>query len=538
MRLAIVVFLVSVASAQPTISTTQNDYSRQAVVQETILTPANVALPSFGKLGTIQLAGRPYSQVLYIPAITVGGKSRNVIFATDSTNTAYAFDADTLTPLWQTFTGEIPCTSSCVSVQNGPYGLNYSNKVGIFGTPGIDVANGWLFLVTYNEAQVYKLWKLNLLTGAAISSLTLTASVNPSTASDAVAGTLTFNPTLQQQRTAVTIANGNVYVTFGSLRDTPPWHGWIMARKETDLSVIGNFCSNWNQSGGGFWMSSSGPAIDASGNLYAVTGNGGTTTGTYTSSYDGVTEFSMSILKLSPALTLLDWYTPADYATQNANDTDLGSSHPMLIPNPASAGNYLIVTGGKDYNVYSVHSECMGHLGGTVGGCPGAQVFATGTDSGQHLGIYGDAFMNGTAYFPNTNGLLYSFALNNTGLFNTTPTTGSATPFPGAMLSGSINGTSNGILWAITTNSSALIAPASGQLVALNPSTLATIWSSATMFGDSMGEVAKFISPTVANGKVYVPGYDGFIYVYGVRRISPGTWSAGSATMGGSVAQN
>jgi PQQ-like domain len=539
MRAALFVLFASALYAQPTISTTQTDYSRQAVVQETILTPANVALPSFGKMGTIPLAGRPYSQVLYIPAITVSGKSRNVIFVTDSTNTAYAFDADTLAPLWKNITGETPCTSVCTSIQIGPYGLNYNNTVGIFGTPGIDVTNNWLFLVTYSESQIYKLWKLNLLTGASIGSpLTLTASVSPSTASEAVGGTLTFNPQLVQQRTAVTVANGNVYVTFGSLRDTAPWHGWIMARKETDLSVIGNFCTNRNQTGGGLWMASSGPSIDASGNLYMVTGNGGTTTPTYTSSYDGVTEFSMSILKLSPTLTLLDWYTPANYATQNANDTDLGSSHPMLIPNPASAGNYLIVTGGKDYNVYSVHSECMGHLGGTVGGCPGAQVFATGTDSGQHLGIYGDAFMNSTAYFPNTAGLVYSFALNNTGLFTTTPTTGSSTSFPGAMLSGSINGTSNGIMWAITTNSSTLTSPAAGQLVALNPTTLATIWSSATTFGDSMGEVAKFISPTVANGKVYVPGYDGFIYAYGVRNPSSGTYLGGSVTMGGSVAQN
>jgi len=273
-------------------------------------------------------------------------------------------------------------------------------------------------------------------------------------------------------------------------------------------------------------MSNSGASVDASGNLYVVTGNGGTNSATWASSYDGITEFSMSILKLSPTLTLLDWYTPANYAAQNAVDTDLGSSHPMLIPNPASAGNYLLVTGGKDYNVYSVHSECMGHLGGTVGGCPGAQVFATGSDAGAHLGIYGTAHMNGISYFPNTGGLLYAFTLQNNGLYNTTPTTGSSTAFPGIMLSASSNAASNPVLWGITADTSSLTSPSAGKLRALNASTLAEIgnWT--------IGNISKFLSPTIANGKVYVPTYDSSVLVFA---LPGGTQISGQVTISGKV---
>jgi outer membrane protein assembly factor BamB len=125
--------------------------------------------------------------------------------------------------------------------------------------------------------------------------------------------------------------------------------------------------------------------------------------------------------------------------------------------------------------------------------------------------------MNGIAYFPNTNGMLYSFPLLGTGLFNTTPTIGSTTPFPGAMLMGSINGTSNAILWATTPDSTTILGSSTGELVALNAATLATIWSSGTNSADALiGGPNKFLSPTVANGKVYVPTYGGNIVVYGL----------------------
>jgi outer membrane protein assembly factor BamB len=502
--------------------TDHTDNSRLATVtDETKLTPANVA--ALNKLTTLSLDGRVYTAPLYIPNLSVSGTLRNVIFAGSSNNSMYAWDADSFTQLWTTGALDTPCSTSCGGFK---WGLNYDQTVGIFSAPVIDVANGWLFVVSHTNTPTYKLYKLNLTTGATISSTTLTASVSPSTASDSAAGVLTFNPDQSTQRAGLTLANGNVYVMFSSVRDVAPWHGWIMARKETDLSTIADYCTNWNQNGGGVWMSNSGASVDASGNLYVVTGNGGTDSGTWTSSYDGVTEFSMSILKLSSTLVLQDWYTPANYASQNAVDTDLGSSHPMLIPNPASPGNYLIVTGGKDYQVYSVQSQCMGHLGGTVGGCPGAQVFATGTDGGAHLGIYGDAYMNGIGYFPNTAGLLYAFTLQNTGQWNTTPVTGSTTAFPGAMLTGSINGTSNGVLWAITADASTLVAPSAGKLRALNASTLVEIWNS----GSTLGNVSKFLSPTVANGRVYVPTYDSSVIVYG---LNPATTLSGNAVMSG-----
>jgi hypothetical protein len=511
MKPAITLFLAALCFGQSTFPTGQVSNTRlAAATSEATLTPTNIADGTFGKRGSIALDGKIYTQVLYIPSLTIGGSAHNVILAGSANNTMYAWDAGNYGVLWSTNTGDASCVSSCSGFN---WGLNYNNPVGVFSTPAVDVANGWVFFVTMNNAPIYQLYKMNLLTGAVISKVTLTASVSPSTAPDSSGGTLTFNPSKAIQRTALTIANGNVYVTFSSSRDVADWHGWIMARSESTLSDVADFCTNWNVDGGGIWMSNRGAAVDASGNIYVITGNGGTNSTTYTSSYNGVTEFSMSFLKLSSTLTLLDWFTPSNYATLNATDLDLGSSGPLLIPNPASSGNYLVVGAGKDYNVYSVHSECMGQLGGTANGCPGAQVFPTG--SGSSFGVFGCMFMNSTLYCPNNSGLTYAFTLLSTGLFNTTPVTAQTVPFPGSQMTGSINGAANGIVWAVTPNASTLTAPSAGKLQAWNPATLAKIWSSGDLTANSLGNVQKFVQPTITNARVYVPTYDSVILVYG-----------------------
>lgn len=515
MKLVILLACCASLFGQPTVDADHNGNSRLAAVDETALTPANVASAQFGKLGTISLSGKPYGQVLYIPQIVVAGLTRNVIFSSDNTNRVYAHDADTFASLWTTAALDTPCTSTCTGFR---WGLNYGDPVGIQSTPGIDVAQGFVFVVTRNNTPVLKLWKLNLLTGATIGSgLPLSATYSPSTASDAVATVLTFDPAFAQQRAGLTVANGNVYIATASVRDVAPWHGWIFARAESDLSTVASVCTNCNKDGGGIWQSGRGLAVDASGNIYAVTGNCGIDTATYTSCYNGTTDLGMSVLKYSSTLSLLASFTPSDYAAQNAIDTDLGSSGPLLIPNPASPGNYLISTGGKNFKGYAIRSQCMGGLGGTNGGCTAPQELTTGSDPGTHMGIYGSAHMNGVTYLSNTAGPVYAFTLLNTGLYNPTPISAGSVAFPGAIPSGSSNGAANGVIWTLSPDASTLVAPSTGTLVALNATTLAEIWRSSTSGRNAVGNIQKFLPPTVANGKVYVPTYDGKILIYGVN---------------------
>ena len=157
------------------------------------------------------------------------------------------------------------------------------------------------------------------------------------------------------------------------------------------------------------------------GDVIFSTGNG---------DYDGLTLFSQSIVRLNGStLALVDWYTPSDWSSTNALDSDLGSSPAILIP-----GTTKVVTGSKDYRIFAADYTCLGHLGGSVGGCEPAQVFYTNASTAitNHSGVYNGKFFNGAAYFPNTGGKIYKFAFSS-GSFDTTPITSAATyEFPGS----------------------------------------------------------------------------------------------------------
>ncbi len=125
-------------------------------------------------------------------------------------------------------------------------------------------------------------------------------------------------------------------------------------------------------------MGGGAPAVDGSGNLYVTTGNG---------DYNGTTNFANSIVKLSPSLAVLDWWTPSNWAALESNDLDIASVRPMFVPN-----SQQVVAGGKEYKLYSVNTTCMGHLQGGGSGCPAAQVFAVNAFSPTEFnGLYSEA---------------------------------------------------------------------------------------------------------------------------------------------------
>src|SRR6202049_291926 len=105
--------------------------------------------------------------------------------------------------------------------------------------------------------------------------------------------------------------------------------------------------------GGGVWQSGRPPVVDSSGYVYVFVGNG------YSGGYDGVKNFSESVLKLDPAngLKLVDWFTPGNWSYLDANDRDLSSSGPMLIP-----GTSLLAGGGKTGDLYLLNTGNLGHF--------------------------------------------------------------------------------------------------------------------------------------------------------------------------------
>lgn len=465
---------------------------------ETILAPAT--LGQFHLAGSLGIDAPAYAQPLVFPYV-LSGVSRNVVIAASMNCTVYAFDADTYAQLWS----NTLCTARASYPDDGFF---YHKSIGCLATPVADPAHGFLYAACVNSTPNVVLYQIAIATGVVNQSATLSGTY----------GGLAFSPGQSLPRMGLTLANGNVYIGFSGYDDEPPWNGWIFGYSTNGLAQIGLFSTTPTGNGGGVWQASGGLAVDSSGNLYSATGNG---------TYDGTANFANSIIKLSPSLTLLDWFTPSNFASLSSNDLDMASGRVMLIP-----ATNLIALGEKDFNVYIVDRTCMGHLQGGGSGCTAAVVFATNASgvTSHSSGIYGGAFANGIGYWPNTGGSIYAFTFAD-GAFTQTPLAIS-TPtyaFPGAQMSVSSNGASNSILWAATFASSPFSSPGAGTLRALNASTLAEYWNSGSG-NDALGNMTKFTGPVVANGKVFVSTYDNQVQVYG---LSGSSFRGGKTLAGG-----
>lgn len=503
--------LASVAWAV-SVPTAQYDNSRIGVNnQEVILTPSNVS--GLTKLGDYPVDGTVWGQPLI--AQNINGKDLLVVCTMH--DSCYGFDANV--PGAQIWSKLAFATSRTTSPSNGG-NLLYGGEIGCLATPVIDLFAQRLYTLCATNTPSWILYQLNLTTGTILNQVTISGQVPGSgdptgPVFDTInGGNLVFNPTYSLGRPALTLYNGVVYVAFGSFEDVHPYHGWLFGYSTSNMTQVAVFCTTPNNFGGSVWQSAGGPAIDGTGNLYVATGNGG---------YDGVTSWGNSILKLNPGLQVVDWFTPSNWATLESQDLDLSSGRPALIP-----GTSLVVVGAKDYNVYSLSTGCMGHLGG---GTCNLQIFKTNPNGQVGIvdGIYmGSVYLGGTAYFPNVAGSIYGFGLIGS-TWNTNPIISAQTfAFPGAALTGSSNSGQNGILWAVTTGTSAESGAQAGTLRALNPATYVEFWNA------TVGTMSKFASPTVANGRIYVSTLNGAVRVYGL----PGGGSKGSQLRGGARLRN
>ena len=259
---------------------------------------------------------------------------------------------------------------------------------------------------------------------------------------------LVFNAKTQNQRAGLAIANGNVYICFGSHNDIMPYTGWVMAYSESTLAQVAVYATTTIGSEGGIWMSGQAPPIDSAGNLYISTGNGSSGV-----TPNNLVQTGQSFIKLSPTLQLLDYFTPSNAATMSAGDMDLGSAGLLLLPNTSD-----VLGGGKQGVLYLVNTSNMGHFNASSDNVTQEfqAIYGQGTSHIHGAPVYFNSDLNGpTTYVWGENDVLRGFLFNaTTGLLNTTPfatstmtapATNNDGAMPGGFLSISANGNSNGI---------------------------------------------------------------------------------------------
>jgi outer membrane protein assembly factor BamB len=478
-----------------------------ANTHETVLTPTNVNVNTFGKKFSYPIDGLPYGQVLYVPNLSINGTVHNVVYVVTENNSIYAFDADGGGQLWHHF---IDTPVPCAPIN----GCGVAPALGITATPVIDLSLGRIFVESRTAPQSGGYWHglhaLDLTTGQEVqgSPVVLSARVRGNGYDHDVNGYINFNSQTENDRSALLELNGVVYLSFASTGDTDPYHGWILGYDARTLQLLYTFCVTPNGSRGGIW---GGPlAADNSGYIYAAVGNG---------TWDGTSDWGSSYLKLVPVgntLQVSDYFTPFNYQTLNAEDLDLGSATATPLPWLGGTFPHEMIGAGKEGRIYVVNRDSMGkfHQGDDsqiVQEIPNA--LGQHTNHTYERSYSTPAYWGGWVYFIGTDDNVRSFKLHS-GLLTTTPTAISPEtfPFPGSNATISANGTTNGILWAVQRGSPPVLRAYKANNVGHELYNTAQNSSRDRL----PGSTPKFTPPLVVNGKVYV-GTSSNLTVYGLR---------------------
>jgi hypothetical protein len=310
-----------------------------------------------------------------------------------------------------------------------------------------------------------------------------------------------LQPVMKFQRPGLLLANGMIYVAFGSVEDRAPYHGLLFAFDENTLEQKALWNVTPTGSEGGLWMSGAAPEADSQGNIYVSTGNGSA----------GTNNFGESIVKLSPNLQELDYFTPYNFSSYDAADLDLGSGSLILAPDQNGPYPHEIIACGKPTPIYVINRDAFGGRGTTSDNIIqrlDGQIGGTGSvrDSGQPC-YNSPAMWQENVYFAPNYDVLKMFVLNPaTGMLSSTPVSKGAFRYnwPGADPVISANGNTNGIVWTVDLST--------GTLHAND----ATNVSAALYTSANIGTPIRWVPPTVVNGHVYVTA-SGKIIAFGLK---------------------
>jgi outer membrane protein assembly factor BamB len=367
---------------------------------------------------------------VYASPLIVAG---HVIVATEN-NTVYSLDLFTGAVVWKTHLGDPVSAGSLPCGDIGPV-------TGITGTPAADEASNRLYVVAFLSGFHHMLFALSLTDG----SLSWQRPVDPV---GSVAST-------QQQRGALAIGSGYVYVPLGGLfGDCGAYHGYVVGISLDGATALAYEVPS--PRGAGIWAAQ-GVSVASDGSVYAVTGNATSSASTF--------GYSDSVLQLSPDVqTVRSYFAPSNWAQLNAGDVDLGSTGVALLAN----GLAFVI--GKEGVGYVLRAGALGGVGGSLASrhvCSGAWG--------------GTSWMGSVVFVPCIDGL-YALSVSSSSV---SVLWRALHPSLGSPI------ISAGAVWAIE--------PATGTLFALDAS------SGAVRFSTSIGAAAHFSTPAATDGFVVAP---------------------------------
>ena len=400
--------------------------------REPTRTGVDAAGPALGRVHHLWTAA--VDGAVYAEPLVAGGR---VIVATEN-DSVYAFDAATGYRAWRAHLG--------TPVSGGDLPCGNIDPSGITGTPVVDPTAGIVYAVTFQRFE-HSLVALDLATGG----VRWQRRIDPPGA----------DPRTHQQRAALALSHGRVYVAYGGLYgDCGNYHGWVLGAPAS--GPTGRVLAYRVPTGreGGIWAPS-GPAVDGAGNLYVATGNGSSA-----SSFD----FGDAVIRLTPTLGQSGFFAPRDAPALSGADLDLGSTGPLLLPGSRA---FIIGKTGVGYLLSTRRLGGIGHPLASRGICGAA--------------FGGDAYAHGTIYVPCTDGIVAVRLAGNR--LQPAWRQGAATLPP--ILAGAG-------LWAA----------GGGALYQLDPG------SGRVRFSASIGDAAHFATPAASGGRIFVAA-GGRVYAFG-----------------------
>jgi hypothetical protein len=367
------------------------------------------------------------------------------------------------------------------------------------------------------------------------------AATYPGTGPESSNGVITFHPFMTWVRAGLVLWKKTIYVFFGSHCDNETfinnvnnsvyangYSGFIMAYDEGTLKQVA--VSNLNPSGGPpdgdlklgsgctIWNAGCAPAVDASGNIYAPTGNGpfNPSAGDY-----GDSCVKLTIDRTNQRINVVDYFTPYDQAAMAAADEDYGSGAAMVVPgqmDTQGVKHYYITANGKDGNLYLLDVNNLGKY--NAGGSDNSNALEE-IVGGLRGGVWSSGpYFHGALYFGPAGHALCRYCFDANAHLKSLPASKSAINFgyPGTSPTVSAFGTNNGIIWALERTSTVAV------LHAYNANDLTIeLWNSAQNAArDGLDTAVKFVVPTVCNGEVFI-GTAGGVTEFGLLNRTAAT---------------
>ena len=474
---------------------------------EMTLTPANVTSSKFGKLGEFAVDGLVDGQPLLLSNLNIPGTgSKNVLYVATEHDSIYAFDADSISSTGGTALWHVSALLSGETTSDNRGCGQVTPEIGITSTPVIDRSRNAIYVVAMSKDSqgnyFQRLHALDLTTGKELfGGPTTIQATFPGTGANSSNGNVVFDPKQYKERAGLLQLGGTIYTTWASHCDISPYTAWVIAYNADSLAQSGvlNLVPNGND--GATWMSGGAPGADASGNIYFIMGNGTFDTTLNSSAFPANGNCGNCFAKISSTapLTLLDYFTPLNTQSESLSDTDFGSGGELLLPDILDATGktrHLGVGSGKDANIYVVDRDNMGKFNANS---DNIYQQINGQLTG---GVYSKpSYFNGTVYYGAVGDAIKAFPIS-AGKLATGPSSQSPHTFtyPGSNPIISASGTTNAIVWAVENTNPVAV------LHAYDATNLATELYNSNQAPSGRDNFSnnKFITPMIANGKVYV----------------------------------